>query len=114
MSTGPSTAPDADLALSRMLSTLLRAGVWVSGTVAALGGVSYLWTHAHDHPDYASFKGDPSGLTSLRAIATGVAAAQPAAFMQLAVIVLVATPIVCVATAAAPEIFCVPFVNISP
>lgn len=86
-------------ALERALSIVLRVGVWTSSAMALAAGAAYLRAHGSERADLSSFGGEPHGLDSAGAVARGAGAWDPAAWMQLAVLVLVAAPVVCVGLA---------------
>lgn len=86
-------------ALERALSNVLRVGVWVASAIALGAGAAYLRAHGSEPADLSSFGGEPHGLDSAGAVARGAGAWDPAAWMQLAVLVLVAAPVVCVGLA---------------
>lgn len=83
-------------ALELALSRVLRAGVWAASAISLVAGVAYLRIHGSERTNLSTFAGEPHGLDSAGAVAGGAADGQPAAWMQVGVLVLVAAPVVCV------------------
>lgn len=81
------------------LSRLMNAGVLAAAGVALLGGAMDLRRHGGEAPALHEFRGEVSGLTSPGAVFAGVAGLEPRALMQLAVLILIATPVLRVAAA---------------
>jgi uncharacterized membrane protein len=79
------------------ISTLLRAGVMISATVAIAGGIFYMLRHGAAPADYGTFRGAPAGLDSVAGVVRGVLALESAALVQLGILLLIATPILRVA-----------------
>ncbi len=82
-----------DTKLERMVSVLLRSGVFVSGAVVLIGGICYLSRHASDRVSYAHFYGQPVADRTVRAIFAGVASGQGRSIIQLGILLLIATPV---------------------
>lgn len=78
---------------------MLRGGVWTASALALVAGVAYLRGHGSERTDLSTFAGEPHGLDSATAVVRGAAAWEPAAWMQLAVLILVAAPVACVGLA---------------
>lgn len=76
-----------------MVGTLLRWGVLLAAAVTAVGGALLLLRQGGTVMDFHRFAGEPGGLASLRGIARGALALDPAAVVQLGVVLLIATPI---------------------
>ena len=83
--------------LELLLGRLLQAGVLASAAVAIVGGIIYLYRHGSALPDYASFHGIPSGLDSVHGIVRGALQGRGRWITQLALLLLVATPVLRVA-----------------
>jgi len=82
-----------DTKIERIVSGLLICGVSLSALVVLLGGACFFWRHGHDRPDYQVFHGIPEQYRSIRGV---IAAARPfdcRAFIQLGLLLLIATPI---------------------
>ena len=75
------------------MGRLLQVGVLIASTVVLIGGLLYLRAHAGITKDYRTFKGEPASLRHpvelFRLLMTG----DPAAVVQLGVLLLIATPI---------------------
>ncbi|MVT12214.1 DUF1634 domain-containing protein [Chitinophaga tropicalis] len=71
----------------------LRWGVFTSSIIALIGGIIYLVSHGGGTPAYHEFKGAPEYVRHLPGILEGVARLDGMAIIQLAVVVLLATPI---------------------
>lgn len=82
--------------MERMIGKWLRAGVFLSATVALLGGILYL-IQVHEIPDYKTFHGAAAQFRHLPGILHGVAVFDGASIIQLAVVLLIATPILRIA-----------------
>jgi uncharacterized membrane protein len=83
---------DRDIEL--LIGKQLRTGVVTASCIALLGGIFYLAQQgAASVPDYSQFKGAGAEYTSFRGIFHGVATGSATEFIQLGVLVLLATPI---------------------
>ncbi len=87
----------SDEAVEQLLGNLLRAGVILAAAVATLGGVLYLVRYGTTPAGHRTFVGEPDALRSVSGILAGAAALEPAALIQLGLILLIATPIARVA-----------------
>jgi uncharacterized membrane protein len=76
-----------------MVGNLLRVGVLVAAAVALLGGIAFMIHHGSLTPDHSVFRGQPSMLSSLSGVIAGAIALQPAAIVQLGIVLLIATPV---------------------
>ena len=83
--------------VERWIGGLLRAGVLLSAGVALAGGVYYAAQYGATSPSYATFHGEPHGLTSISSILRGAAHLQSPALVQLGLLLLIATPVARVA-----------------
>ena len=83
-----------------MMGRLLQVGVLIASAVVLIGGFLYLRAHAGEVKDYRTFASEPSSLRHpvelFRLLMTG----DPAAVVQLGVLLLIATPIARVVFAA--------------
>ncbi len=87
----------SDERLEKIVSILLITGVSLAALVVLAGGVCFLWSHGHEHPDYHAFH---SVEQQYRSIAGVVGAAQPSdcrGIIQLGLLLLICTPIARVA-----------------
>jgi uncharacterized membrane protein len=91
---------ELDHRMENMMGRLLQTGVLLASAVVFIGGFLYLHTHAGTTRDYSIFAGEPASLRHpaelLRLLMTG----DPAAIVQLGVLLLIATPIARVVFAA--------------
>jgi len=76
-----------------IIGNLLRYGVWISLTVAAIGGVIYLVHHGNDIEDYSVFtENDRSIFAVVSTVLSGVGQGQGESIIFLGVILLFLTP----------------------
>lgn len=83
-----------DYDMEQLIGQVLRLGVLISGTVAIIGGIWYLFQKGSGTPYYTTFNGEPAGYTSLTGIFKGLATGSASEIIQLGVVILIATPIV--------------------
>jgi uncharacterized membrane protein len=83
--------------MERKVGLWLKIGVLLAAGVVAIGGLAYLIGSGSAPFALHAFKGEPAELRSLAGIATGAAALDSRAIIQLGVVILIATPIVRVA-----------------
>ena len=88
-----------DLQMETMMGRLLQAGVLLASTVVLVGGALYLKVNAHHPTNYRSFLSEPSDLRNLLELFHLLMKGNPAAVIQLGVLLLIATPIARVAFA---------------
>jgi uncharacterized membrane protein len=81
------------------MARLLRTGVIVSATVMVIGAVIYLVKHGSQWPEYGTFQSEPSDLRSVTGIILDALAGRGRGIMQLAVLLMIATPVLRVAFA---------------
>ena len=80
--------------MQQLIGSTLRVGVMTACCIAILGGIYYLISHGSESiHDYYKFHGEPTTLTSLTGIFTGLFQFQAANWIQLGVLVLMLTPI---------------------
>jgi uncharacterized membrane protein len=89
--------PQTDVRLQLFLGRLLRIGVSIAAAVAAAAVVLRLASGNRALPDYRIFHGEPPHVRTIRGVLAGVRALEPAALMQLGLMILVATPVARVA-----------------
>ncbi len=82
--------PTIETAVSR----ILRAGVFAALTAAFVGGVIHFVSRPAEQVSFATFSGVEASLTAPGAILAQAARADGLALMQLAVLILIATPII--------------------
>lgn len=86
--------------LATVLGRVLQVGVLASAAVALFGGLIYLRRHGAALPEYATFHGVPAGLDNVRGIVRGALELRGRWITQLALLILVATPVARVALSA--------------
>jgi uncharacterized membrane protein len=87
------------------VARLLRAGVSVSAAVVLVGGSLYLARHGFERPHYGVFLGEPSDLRSVAGILRDAAAFSGRGWIQLGLLLLIATPVARVAFSVAAFVF---------
>jgi uncharacterized membrane protein len=80
-----------------ILGNLLRAGVLLSAAVVVWGACIYLFRHAHEAADYRIFRGEPSDFRTIPGVIRSVVHFRGRGFIQLGLLILIATPIARVA-----------------
>jgi uncharacterized membrane protein len=82
-----------DRTMETIMGRLLQVGVLLASFVMLVGGLLYLRAHQAGVPDYRVFKSEPQELRHIGGVMHGVATGDPAALIQLAVLLLIATPV---------------------
>jgi len=82
-----------DEQLDRIIANVLRGGVLLSFVIVASGGFIYLLQHRGDVEPYARFSGT-AGLQTLNGIWQSAKGFESEGFIQLGLVVLIATPVV--------------------
>ncbi|MGD0580564.1 MAG: DUF1634 domain-containing protein [Bryobacteraceae bacterium] len=82
------------------LGNLLRTGVVVAANVVLVGGVIYLSRHGHEAPAYRTFRGEPFDLRTMNGVLSDSMQLHGRGIIQLGLLLLIATPIARVASAA--------------
>jgi uncharacterized membrane protein len=75
------------------MGRLLQVGVLLASFVMMAGGILYMRAHHAAMPDYRVFQSEPQALRHVAGVLKGVAAGDSAAVIQLAVLLLIATPV---------------------
>ena len=75
------------------MGSLLRIGVLVAAAVTVVGGIAFMIHHGSLTPDHSVFRGQPEMLSTLTGVIAGVSALEPAAIVQLGIVLLIATPV---------------------
>lgn len=96
----PKSSPWNDDRLERTIGALLRAGVVLSATLVAAGGIIYLLRHGGEPPHFQTFAGEPSDLRTITGIVAYAVAIRGRGIIQLGLLVLIATPVLRVAFSA--------------
>jgi uncharacterized membrane protein len=82
-----------DRSMEVTMGRLLQFGVLLASFVMLVGGVFYVRAHHDETPDYRLFRSEPQALRHIGGVMGGVAAGDSAAIIQLAVLLLIATPV---------------------
>lgn len=80
-----------------IIGNLLRLGVLLAGSVVLSGALVYLFRHGHEMPNYQVFRGEPTELKTLAGIWQQTLSGHGRGFIQLGLLLLIATPIARVA-----------------
>jgi uncharacterized membrane protein len=76
-----------------ILGNLLRAGVLFSAAVVLCGAGIYLARHAHEPANFRVFRGEPSDFRTIPGVLRSVMDGRGRGFIQLGLLLLIATPI---------------------
>jgi uncharacterized membrane protein len=87
----------SDKRAEEIIGILLRTGVTIAAIIVFGGAIPYFLHHASVHPDYSTFHSEPSELRHVSGILKSSAALDPAAIIQLGLLILIATPVARVA-----------------
>ncbi|MGO9862845.1 MAG: DUF1634 domain-containing protein [Terriglobales bacterium] len=90
--------PWKDRRIEVVLGNLLRAGVLISAAVVLWGASIYLFRHGHEPANYRVFKGEPSEIRTIPGVVRSVMNGQGRGWIQLGLLLLIATPIARVAS----------------
>jgi uncharacterized membrane protein len=82
-----------DQRIERMVSTLLRIGVLISGGTVLIGGLLYLLRHGEELANYSVFRGETDVNRVPGKIVAGVSGGRPQAIIQFGILLLIATPV---------------------
>ncbi|MGA7243395.1 MAG: DUF1634 domain-containing protein [Terracidiphilus sp.] len=82
-----------DRSMETIMGRVLQVGVLLASLVMLVGGLLYVRAHHEVVPDYRVFKSEPQALRHIGGVMGGVAAGDPAAIIQFAVLLLIATPV---------------------
>jgi len=88
-----------DRKIEEIVGNLLRAGVSTSAAVVLFGACIYLFRHWSEPADFRIFRGEPSDYRSLGAIVHSAFTWHGRGFIQLGLVLLIATPVARVAFA---------------
>lgn len=86
-----------DITIEHMVAALLRAGVIVSGSVVAAGGIYFLVRHGGEATDYHAFRVQGADVRLVPEIVRGAMAGEASSIIQTGILLLIATPIARVA-----------------
>src|SRR3569833_1133517 len=79
--------------METVMGRLLQVGVLLASIVMLIGGFLYMRAHHGEMPNYRVFSSEPLRLRHFGGIAGGIKVGDPAASIQLAVLLLIATPV---------------------
>jgi uncharacterized membrane protein len=80
-----------------IVADLLRAGVALAAAIVFSGACIYLVRHSHEPADYRVFKGEPAEFSTISGVFHSVLRGRGRGFIQLGLLILIATPIARVA-----------------
>jgi uncharacterized membrane protein len=83
----------SDKRAEEIIGILLRTGVTVAAVVVFAAAIPYLIQHGSAKPDYHIFRGEPNQLRHIAGILKASMALDPAAIIQLGLLILIATPV---------------------
>ena len=86
-----------DKRAEEIIGILLRTGVTIAAVVVLGAAIPYLIQHGASKPDYRAFRGEPGELRHISGILHGARDLEPAAIIQLGLLLLIATPVARVA-----------------
>jgi uncharacterized membrane protein len=86
-----------DERLDRVIGSLLRIGVTMAGATVMLGGIWYLARYGGGKPGHHVFRGEPSEFRSMAGVLRGLSQLHAPSFIQLGLLLLIATPVARVA-----------------
>lgn len=86
-----------DIDIERMVSVLLRAGVFIAGAVVLYGGILFLVRHGNEPVHVARFVGEPAIDRYAFQIMKGALSGRARSIIQAGILLLIATPIARVA-----------------
>ncbi|WP_162601106.1 DUF1634 domain-containing protein [Occallatibacter savannae] len=75
------------------MGRLLQVGVLLASFVMIAGGFLYMHAHSGEKPNYRVFSSEPQRLRHFSGVIDGIKTGDPAALIQLAVLLLIATPV---------------------
>ena len=87
----------SDKRAEEIIGILLRTGVTIAAIVVVAAGIPYLIQHGSAKPDYHTFRSEPDHLRHVSDIIKSSIALDPAAIIQLGILILIATPVARVA-----------------
>jgi uncharacterized membrane protein len=86
-----------DYQIELVIGHLLRCGVMLSAAVVFFGGCIYISRHAHQPANYRIFRGEPSEFRTIPGILQSIRDGRGRGWIQLGLLLLIATPIARVA-----------------
>ncbi len=89
----PDPHPFNDQRMEIMMGRLLQAGVLLASTIVLLGGILYLKANASHPANFRTFTSEPANLRHPVQMMHLLTQGNPAAIIQLGILLLIATPI---------------------
>jgi uncharacterized membrane protein len=86
-----------DVYVEELIGNLLQTGVILASSVVLCGGIIYLVRHGASEPQYHVFVGEPTDLRAVSGILRDALTLRGRGFIQLGLLLLIATPIARVA-----------------
>ncbi|MDD5045307.1 MAG: DUF1634 domain-containing protein [Candidatus Omnitrophica bacterium] len=83
--------------MEMVIGNVLRAGVIIAAMVVLSGGTIFLWRHGYAVPNYKIFQREPVELSSIWGIIQTSLEGHGRGFIQLGLLLLIATPVTRVA-----------------
>jgi uncharacterized membrane protein len=83
----------SDQSIENIIGGMLRVGVVLSSAFVLGGGIWYLLRYGTKRPEYGTFHGEPAELRSMTGIIHGAVALDPRFWIQLGLLLLIATPV---------------------
>ena len=87
----------SDRWIEMKVSTLLKLGVLIAGSVTLAGGILFLLRHGGEHVSYTVFQSQPRADRFIPEILSGALHGRARSVIQLGVLLLIATPVARVA-----------------
>ena len=87
------SAKPTDQRIENIIGGMLRVGVILSTAFVLGGGIWYLFQFGAGRPEYRSFQGEPAMLRSVSGIVRGAVALDERSWIQLGLLLLIATPV---------------------
>jgi uncharacterized membrane protein len=82
-----------DRRMETIMGRLLQAGVLFASAVVLVGGILYLKAHAGTPANYRTFTGEAASLRYPTRLLSSLKTGDPAAIVQLGILLLIATPV---------------------
>ena len=82
-----------DRRMEEIMGRLLQFGVLLASFVMLAGGIFYVRAHHSETPDYRVFTREPQTFGHFASVVHGISVGDPAAIIQVAVMLLIATPV---------------------
>jgi uncharacterized membrane protein len=83
----------SDQSIENIIGGMLRVGVVISSACVLGGGIWYLFRYGAQRPAYGAFLGEPAELRGIAGIIHGAVALDPRFWIQLGLLLLIATPV---------------------